>query len=249
MRCAETRRSPRPMTRAAEDPHGPRERPSWLPPLVLFGITAALGAGILAILLWPRVAELVWPSSTESVKLVRVDLSGAALDVPQNLIARPSARGGGRTEELALLGLLPDMAGFSAEEAEAFSDHSGGSRLVRVTLRRPAEPKTERERFEAIYARQLDPSVPAMPAGDLKLVAFAPDGGYRDRRLYLRDEGDDFAAIVCARAGATGAGDACARTVLVGGIEATYEFRDGRLKDWRTIDAAVKGLVERLTAD
>lgn len=221
------------------------ERPSWYYPAIVAGLTVVAGGLILLWLLWPALSRSVGlgggPVASAATK--QVSAGGVVLTVPENLLA-PGTPSAGRVQ---LLALLPDLTGYTQDDAGAFADYGPDSRVVRITLAGGGPGLSEQERFERILIRQAGPEASA--EGDFTVYRFAEGSGYEGRRLFVFDRDGVFAAIVCADDAAAGAADNCVRTIDPAyGLEIAYEFRIGRLSEWREIDAAVRALAARVTA-
>lgn len=237
------------MTRPA-DPGEPEEKPSWLYPLIIAGITFAIGAGILWLYLGPSLDDLTGASvrPTSESATYAVVLGERRFEIPGNYIRRPAARRNGPVAEVELDALLPDLHGFADGEEAEIRDVTRDSRVVSVILKAGAPELDERGRFDRIYARNADPERAPYDFEGFEVTAMGPDSGYAGQQVFTRDHDGEFVLILCtADDPARGAGGLCIREFeWTPGLTAIYAFRIGRLKDWRQIDDAVRGLLYRL---
>lgn len=231
-------------------PNEPEQRPSWLVPLILLGITALLAVAILFWYLAPSVEELTGNTvkPTAESRVVDVRLGPRLFAIPANYIRKPAARSGGPVAEIELDALLPDMHGFTDADSEAMRDVTRQSTVVGITLKAGAPELSEKDRFERIYARNADPAKKPYPYREFTVTPMAPDSGYADQQVFSRQIGDEFVVVVCsADEKEHDIGGLCMREMQWGdGLTLTYAFRGGRLGEWADVDAAVKDLLTRL---
>jgi hypothetical protein len=229
----------------------PEERPSWLYPLILFGITALIGAVILFLYLGPGIDDLtgraVRPTGEAAALDVTIGARGFA--IPANYIRLPDQRRAGATGEIELDAFLPDMHGFTDDDAEALKDVTRDSSVVSLILRAGAPELTERDRFDRIYARDADPSKPAFESHGFKVISMGENTGYAGEKVYTREtETGEFVVIRCTNDDKEHEiGGLCLREIAWGeGLTVVYSFRGGRLDAWKDVDDGVKALLTRL---
>lgn len=229
----------------------PEERPSWLYPLILFGITAAIGAVILYLYIGPGLDELTGAAvrpTGESAPL-QVTLGPRQFEIPANYIRLPAQRREGPAGEIELDAFLPDMHGFAEDDADAIKDVTRDSPLVSLILRAGAPELTERERFERIYARNADPAKPPYKYYELTVTPMAEQTGFAGEQIFTREmEDGSFFVLRCSGDDKEhDIGGLCLREMAWGdGLTVIYSFRGGWLRRWREVDDAVHALLVRL---
>lgn len=230
----------------------PEERPGWLYPLIIFVVTAAIGAAILWIYIGPDFEELtgtaVRPTSTSDSAAVVI--GGTSFAIPENYIRLPSARSGGERSEIELDALLPDFRGFMDGDDEALKDVSRSSPLVSILIKAGAPEMSEHERYERIYLKNADPTREPYDFAGFKVTPLADTSGYAGQQAFSREDGDEFAVILCGGDdAANNIGGLCQREMTWGdGLTVAYAFRGGHLADWQDLDAGVKALLAGLAS-
>ena len=235
----------------AAGPDEPEERPSWLYPLIVFGITAAIGAVILFLYLGPGFDDLTGVSvrPTSEAAPVEVTLGARRFAIPSNYIRLPAQRGAGAKDEIELDAFLPDMHGFTDDDAEALQDVTRQSTVVALILKAGGPELSERDRFDRIYARNADPARPPYEYFGLTVTPMAENTGYAGEQIFTRELPDnEFAVIRCSPDDKEhDIGGLCIREMAWGdGLTVVYTFRGGRLRTWSEIDDGVKALLKRL---
>ena len=231
-------------------PDEPEERPSWLVPLILFAITAVIGAGILWYNVGPGVEDLTGTAirPTSEAESVDVALGARRFVIPSNYIRLPAARSGGAMEMIELDALLPDMHGFTDADSTAVKDVSRTSPVVSIILKSGAPSLSETERMERIYRRNADPaSTPAQQDG-FEVTALTANSGYAGQRVFTREIDGQTVVLLCTSSDADyEIGGLCQREMAWGGgLTLTYAFRTGHLAGWEALDEKVRQLVTKL---
>lgn len=231
----------------------PEERPSWLYPLIVFGITAAIGAVILFLYLGPGVDDVFGDRARPTTENAALDIQLGArrFAIPANYIRLPAQRRAGPAGEIELDALLPDLHGYTDGDAEALKDVTRDSAVLSLILKGGAPELSERERFERIYARNADTAIPPSEEFGLTVTPMAENTGYAGETIYTH-AGEDGALTVLRCAADNEEyeiGGLCLREMAWGeGLTVIYAFRRGRLESWQEIDAGVKALLQRLEA-
>lgn len=236
------------MSRAGDEFGGPaKKRSGWIIPIAVFLVTAALSAVVLALYIAPTPPELIneQPAPTDSTSLVIVRVGHARFHIPANYILFGSAR---RSEtplkQLAMVALLPDLAGYSLPTAQDFADTSAESRVVSLTIRDETLPVTGRERLERVFLPQVQNPQGTPVDNSLMLYTFKPESGYRSEELYV-GEGDGGAVLLrCTKPSAEVPAPNCRTDMtLANGLALTYHFKRTQLPRWREIDAGIRALM------
>ncbi len=232
------------------NPDEPEEKPSWLYPLILAGITAAIGVVILWLYLGPSIDDLTGASvrPTAQSDIYQVVLGERRFDIPGNYIRLPSSRRSGPADEIALDALLPDLHGFAEGEDEEIRDVTRNSAVVSITLENGAPRLDERARFERIYLKNADLTQTHPDYEGFKVTVMGADSGYAGQKLFTREDDGRFVLILCTPDdNEQEIGGLCIREMAWGpGLTVIYTFRGGRLKSWREIDERVSALLKRL---
>ncbi len=229
----------------------PEEKPSWLYPLILAGITAVIGAVILWLYLGPSLDDLTGAAvrPTAEAELFQVTLGERRFDIPGNYIRLPAARRSGPARDIQLDALLPDLHGFADGEEDEIRDVTRSSSLVSIAIKAGAPELSERQRLERIYTRELDKTKTPFDYAGLTARPMAGDSGYAGQQLFTHEGADgELTLYLCtADDNEHQIGGLCLREMAWGpNLTVIYGIRGGRLKDWREIDAAVKALLTRL---
>lgn len=225
----------------------PEERPSWLYPLIIFIITAAIGAVILWLYIGPGVDDIIGGNATPTAEaeVADVTIAGRHFAIPANYIRLPAARSGGDMGEIELNALLPDLRGFMLGDDDALNDVTRNSSVVTILIKAGAPDMSDRERFDRIYARNADPAKQPFEYAGFTVTAMADSSGYAGQQVFSRSVGDDFVVILCGGDDhGNSIGGLCQREMAWGdGLTVAYAFRGGHLTSWEDLDKSVKTLI------
>ena len=216
-----------------------------VPFLVVLGL-AALGGAFLFYYLGPTVSDITGtaPKFTSSPQPVAVTLAGVPFNIPQNYTRLPKTRGGGAQDEVDLHALLPGLAPYSDDNADAFDNTTASSSVLFMTLRPNARRMSEHDRFERIYLNQVENRQGAPGPYELTRYVFTAQSNYPGQELYVGDDArGGKAIIVCKTESADEPVPTCFREIdLGGGVGFAYEYRRAQLENWRDIDARAYAL-------
>lgn len=230
----------------------PVERPGWLYPLIIFVVTAAIGAAILWLYIGPGIDDLTGAAvkPTSAAESADVTIAGVSFAIPENYIRLPSARADGPRDEIELDALLPDFRGFMDGDEDALKDVSRSSPVVSIAIKAGAPEMNARERFDRIYARNADPSKGQYEFAGFVVTPLAESSGYAGQQAFTRETGSEFVVILCGGDDRTNnIGGLCQREMAWGDrLTVVYAFRGGHLTDWPDLDAGVKALIKGLEA-
>jgi hypothetical protein len=230
----------------------PVERPGWLYPLIVFVVTAAIGAAILWLYIGPGIDDLTGAAvkPTSAAGSARVTIGGTGFSIPENYIRLPSARADGAPAEIELDALLPDFHGFMDGDDEVMKDVSRASPVVSILIRAGAPDMTARERYDRIYARNADPERGQYEFAGFVVTPLSDNSGYAGQQAFSRQAGDEFVVILCGGDDRTNnIGGLCLREMTWNdNLTVIYAFRGGHLQNWPTLDAGVKALIKALEA-
>ncbi len=231
-------------------PEEPEERPGWLYPLIVAGVTAIIGAVILVFYLSPDIETVTGGGArrTTDTTPVTVTLGARRFVIPANYIRQPDARIDGATTEIELEAFLTDMHGYGALDADAARDVTRQSPVVTIILKAGPPALDDRQKFERLYAPNADPDQPAYAYRDFTVTPMGPGSGYAGQQVFTYEKDGAFFVMACSADDKDyDTGGLCQREMKWGeDITVRYAFRGGRIRDWMEIDASVGELLGRL---
>jgi len=220
------------------------KRSGWLVPLAVFVASACASSVVLVYYFAFRTSLPAQerPVLTDSTRSVAFSLGNAALHVPANYIPLPSVRRGGPVKELGLIAILPNLRGYSLDEAQDFT--ANDSRIVALTLRAGQTVLPEQDQFDQLYAEQMqDPEGQEGPFG-LKQYEFREGSAYRAKDLLVGTTDNGRTLLLCGKITPENMTPSCLRVMpLMHGFSLTYRFKRAQLSQWQSMDAAVRGLI------
>jgi hypothetical protein len=227
------------------------ERPGWLYPLIIFLITAGIGAVILYLYVGPGLDELTGTKvkPTGNMETVQITIGNRRFVIPVNYIRLPQQRRDGPAGEVELNAYLPYMHGFTDADADAARDVTRKSPGISIILKAGVPELSERDRWERVYKPNANPTDPPFEYFGLTITPMSPQSGFADERVCTRQMTDaEFAVLRCTTDDNDhDIGGLCMREMRWGdGLTVTYGFRGGRLKEFQDIDAAMKEFLRRL---
>ena len=234
------------MSRTGDQFGGPaKQRSGWLIPFVVFVVTAALSAVILAYYLLPRPPPFLaeQPAPTDSTQPVELSIGGIGFYIPANYILYAGARRGGALSELAMVALLPSLEGYSLAAAQDFSSNTPDSRVVNIVIREDALALSDAGRLSRIYLPVAEASQ-GTPAGfGVTAYGFRADSGYRDEELYVAQSDEGPMLLRCTKADVNVPSPSCLGDISLGGrLVLAYRFKRAHLADWQAIEAGLSAL-------
>lgn len=230
-----------------EEFDGPiRRRSGWLIPLGVFALTAALSMIVLLYYLFPAPTSFIeeHPAPTARTDPTSLTVGTVRLAIPANYILYKNARTGGVRSAVALFALLPDLRGFSDDDAQAFASNAPDSRVVYMLIREEPIDLDESERLARIYLSFVtDPAGAPGPFG-LTAYAFRNDSGYRGEDLFVGMTPSGPVVMRCVRGGPQVPSPSCLRDIrLKHNVAISYRFKRSHLDAWRDIASGVNALV------
>lgn len=178
-------------------------------------------------------------------------IANAVLNVPENYIRHNDQRSPGVKAELDLYAVLPAFEGYSAKNRVFFNNEQAGpSQLLFITIEPQQMSRDMSGRFDPIYRQLIDPMAENTATDGLESYTFKKDRAiFANERLFVGDRGQDRQFVARCITGADGdqALAPCERDVfLANDLSVKYRFPFWLLKDYRTLDAQVLGLVEKM---
>ena|ERR1700712_1223821 len=222
-----------------------RKRSGWLIPLGVFLVTAVLSALILLYYLAPTsqtfLEEQVAPTSRSD--LISLKIHDFHLWVPANYLQYESTRQGGTHKTVAMFAILPDMAGWSAWEAPAFTGNTPDSPVVYMFVRDESLNLTEADRLARIYmAYVTNPRGTPGPFG-LTQYTFREDSGYRREDLFVGQTPSGPTVLRCVRFSPDVPSPSCLRDLPIAhSVALSYRFKREHLAKWHEIGDGIEKL-------
>jgi hypothetical protein len=223
-----------------------RQRSGWLIPLAVFVLTAGLSAAMLVFYLAPSAPELVeeQPAPTDSTSIVALNVGGQSFHIPASYLPYASARKGGARQEVSVELLLPDLAGYTLGEADAFASNAKDSRLLNILIRADRTTLPEQERFDRIYKPLFVNENGTQALYGLTKYNFRPESGYHNEELFVGQGENGPVMLRCTVVSPVAPAPSCLREMpLASGLSFSYRFKRVHLERWREIDADLHALV------
>lgn len=223
------------------------EEPSWAIPLVVLGAVIVLSLGFLGYYFRPTLGQLMGSAPAPSVasKPIEVVVAGQRLEIPESYTRFAYARRGGVQSKVELYALLPDLAPYAPERADAFQDYGPDSKIVFIDIDSKTEKLGEADRFNRVYLRLVtDPDGRRGPAG-LRRYSFDPSSSFKNEELFVSfGENGSVIALRCMKEAPDIASPTCRRDTSLGeGRTLHYRFKRTYLDDWEKINSGVMALV------
>ncbi len=224
-----------------------KERPSWLIPLVLFGITLIFGFIVWWAYFGLSLDDVMGNnvSGTERGRILHVSIGGQPLEIPENFTQYPKDRKDGERSKIELFTILPDFEPYSAARHEDFMGNAPDSPVVHFEIASHPIARTESERAQTYMDLVQDPKGEMTKHGLMK-YHFEDVRGFRDQDMFLFKTAKGLTGMLrCLRESDIMATPFCTRdTELGNGLSLRYRFRRAHLKHWNAIDRGVLELVE-----
>lgn len=224
-----------------------KEKPVWLLPAILGGMTLVAGLFVTYSYLGPSLDELFGNrlKGTEHASIIRVRIGDVPLFIPANYTQYSGDRSDGPRPGILLYGMLPNLEPFSEENAHIFYESSPNSPIVHIKIEDYYNPLSESERFEKLYSMLVDNKESERVPHKLSWHRFRLGTAYENQDLFLfeTDEGEE-GILLCVKATASSITKPCQReTRLPNGLALRYSFARAHLSQWQDIDRKVRKLV------
>ena len=220
----------------------------WLIPLAFLAVMVALSAIFLLYDLRPGPGPRV--GRTADAAPVPLTVRGLKLVVPANYLDSRDARQGGDQDTLTLSALLPDMRGYSPDDARLFTGNAPDSPVVHLLFKGDENDLDAAARLERIYRPYI--AAPEGRQGDFGLTqySFRADSGYGRQDLFAGIAGGRLLLFLCERADPNLPSPNCLATGRPVGqnLSFSWRFKRAYLARWREIAAGVDGLLTRFQA-
>ncbi len=178
-------------------------------------------------------------------------IANAVLNVPENYIRHNEQRSPGVKAGLDLYAVLPSLEGYSAKNKAFFNnEQKAESQLLFITIEPQQMSRDMSGRFDPIYRQLIEPTSENTATEGLESYTFKKDRAiFANERLFVGARGEDRQFVARCITGADGdqALAPCERDVfLANDLSVKYRFPFWLLKEYRTLDAQVLGLVEKM---
>ena len=236
------------MTGEDTKPEEIHQHPGWLIPLGFLVVIVLLSGLFLLYDLRPGPGPRGGRSG--DAEPVALSVRGLKLAVPANYLDNSDSRANTERDVLTLSALLPDMRGYSPEDARLFIGNAPDSPVVRLIFKGDENDLDAAARLDRIYRPYLQ--APQGSPGDFGLTqyAFRPDSGYARQDLFAGSEGGRLVLFLCERAGPDLPSPNCQMTgrPLARNLSFSYRFKRAYLGRWREIAPGIDGLLARFQA-
>lgn len=222
------------------------ERPGWLIPLTVLGVTVLLSGVVLLYYLAPRPTTLIQghASPTPTTELIKVSVADLSFRIPANYIRQRSARRGGALEQVPLFAAMPDFRGYGESDAAAFVGNAADSPIIYILLHEEQLKLNDAERLRRIYLSYVRNRQGRTAPFGLTQYIFKDNSGYRGEDLFVGRFGAGLIVLRCERLSADLVSPNCLRdSRLAGRVYLSYRFKRSQLSRWREISSGVEMLV------
>jgi len=225
-----------------------RQHSGWLIPLAVMVVIALLCAALFLYYMRPfalgRNGTAPFRDNRASAAAIPVAVGDLRFNIPRYYIEPGVIRGGTRNM-VALIAALPDMRGFSENDAALFAGNMPDSPLVHLLIHTDHFELNAADRLRRIYMPYI-----ANPAGDraefgLTHYGFLPGSGYSRDDLYAGNGGDLL--LLCQQPAQDLPSPNCLAIdrPLAPGVSVSYRFKRSQLASWHAINEGVTRLIAR----
>lgn len=236
------------MTETSNRPEEIHQHSGWLIPLAFLVVILVLSALFLLYDLRPAPGQRGGRTADEAP--VALTVGSLKLTVPANYLDSRAARAGGEQDALTLSALLPDMRGYSSDEAGLFTGNPPDSPVVHLQFKGGESDLGAAERMARVYRPYL--TAPEGKEGDFGLIAygFRADTAYGKRDLFAGEAGGRPLLFLCERADPELASPNCLVTGyrIASNVAFSWRFKRAYLARWREIATGVDGMLARFRA-
>jgi hypothetical protein len=216
----------------------------WLIPLTVLVVVVLLCAALFLYYMRPFAigrAAAPFRDNRASTVAIPVTVGGMALSIPRRYLA--PGRGG--KNMVALVAALPDMRGFSEDDAQLFANNAPDSPLVHLLIRADRNGLEAKDRLQRIYMPYI-----ANPGGEksvfgLTHYAFRPGSGYSRDDLYAADGSNLL--LLCEQPGQNLLSPNCLAIdqPIAPEVSLSYRFKRAQLSSWRAINDGANRLIAK----
>lgn len=218
-----------------------------------FAAMVAIGLLSLAISISGKMfgGQVLLGGNSVSTKVHEIVIANAVLNVPENYIRLGDQRSGGVKASLDLYAALPNLGGYSTKDKVLFNNEQDGpSQLLFITIEPQQMSRDMSGRFDPIYRQLIDPIAENTATSGLESYTFKKDKAiFSNERLFVGDleKTEQFVARCLTGADSDQAIAPCERDVFYANdLSIKYRFPFWLLKDYRTLDSKVLGLIDTM---
>ena len=219
----------------------------------LFLAMLIIGVLSIAISLSGRIygGQVMLGGNSVSTQTHEIVIANAVLNVPENYIRHSEQRSQGVKADLDLYAVMPSFEGYSAKNRALFNnEQKSPSQLLFITIEPQQMSRDMSGRFDPIYRQLIDPTPENTATSGLESYTFKKDRAiFANERLFVGERVNDQQFVARCITGPDGdqAIAPCERDVfLANDLSVKYRFPFWLLKDYRTLDAQVINLVEKM---
>jgi hypothetical protein len=236
------------LSEASNRPEEIHQHSGWLIPLAFLVVILVLSALFLLYDLRPAPGPRAGRTADEAP--VALTVGNLKLTVPANYLDSRAARQGGEQDALTLSALLPDMRGYSSEEARLFTGNPPDSPVVHLQFKGGERDLDAAERLARVYRPYL--AAPAGKQGDFGLLAygFRADSAYGRRDLFAGNAAGRQLLFLCERADPDLPSPNCLVTghTIASNVSFSWRFKRAYLARWRELATGVDAMLTRFQA-
>jgi hypothetical protein len=216
----------------------------WLIPFAVAVVVIILCAALFLYYMRPfalRTGAAPFRDNRASDVAIPVNAGGMALSIPRRYIEP----GAGGKNMAALVAALPDMRGFSQNDAPLFAGNAPDSPIIHLLIRAGQSDLPGTERLKRLYLPYIaNPTSEKGPFG-LAHYSFRAGSGYARDELYAGNDG--ALLFLCEQPAQDLPSPNCLAIdrPLAPGVSLSYRFKRAQLSSWRAINDGVNRLVAK----
>jgi hypothetical protein len=218
----------------------------WLIP---FGLALVILVLCGAVLLYDLRPAALFRNNAPSADVRSVSLSvrGVQFQIPGNYLEARASRRGDDPDLISLSALLPDMRGYSAQDAGSFLSNPADSPVVHLVLRADTNSLSAADRLARIYRPYFAGSDGTPDQFGLTRYTFRDGTGYERNDLYAGGGGAGPLLLLCERPAQDLPSPNCLAIdrPVAPGVNLSYRFKRSQLSHWREIATGVDMLVAK----
>lgn len=188
---------------------------------------------------------------TSMTQDIRLEVGGTLFSIPANYTRYGHDRQANKNNYVELHALLPELAPYQSQTANAFADLSAQSQLLLFSLSPIEGDMTPQKLWQDVFMPQVEGFSGTVEYG-LKSAQFKAASLYQNATFYqpenLPDDGFSSPFIICAPQ-ADGAVWCQGRLTIGRTAQAIFRFPQRHLSDWKIISNRLAGLLSRFRAE
>lgn len=231
------------------------EWPIWIFPFTM--LLAFIISGVLAYLFYfgPGMRDIsgLAYAPTDDAARVQVDIGGTLFAVPAHYTRHRQTRRGHAVTQASFHALLPDLAPWHKENADAFLNTGAESHLLMINIRASERTLAPEAVFDTIYKPYIAGGGGDVRADGLQGYRFRDDAPYAQKEIFralttgTREAREAAPLFICDRADSPSP-NCESRFDLGKKALASYRFKRAHLSDWEIIDRQVKDKIRNFRA-